>query len=642
MLISDMIGQLGGQNVNGGNKKLATVSLSSAESTKAGDTSLSSFKPGEIFEGTVSDIKDDKVTLSLSNGKTLMARIEGDVPMNQGQSVFFEVRSNDGGTIKITPMTDGDFSNPILNDALKNAGLPVTENNLSLVKLMMNNGLPINADNLSRMGRIVNSNSSVDISTIISMDKMGIKITQENISNFTRFEENNNALLKEADNITNSFSKMFESSGMSGESITDFENTLLSSLDNLFSSKNIISTEDNSAITEALSNGLSEVSKTEQGYENILSDNLNGMANESESGAAANQTILSGKDLNSVLEQQINVADNQNIDAEKTTVNNQSFNSENSNDASNEILINNSSNNDIENIVPKASDNNADIIMEQSGLPGDMSKVSDELSKLPGFRESNQQIFDENGNLKSTVSGKDLLEAAVSFFKDNPEMAREHAKSFFSSKEYNNILSDIMKGDWSLKPDQVSSKDAVKELYKNLEKQLDTIDHIAKNFSGNDNPVSDAVKSAKGNVDFINQLNQMYSYVQIPLKMMNQNATGDLYVYTDKRKKGGKNSDSLSAFLHLSLDKLGNVDISVKLNKKNVDVKFYMDNDLSYKLVMDNKELLIDRLAKKGYTSKIEVSEESQPENFVEKFLNDNSINQSNHDVKRFSFDVRA
>ena len=57
---------------------------------------------------------------------------------------------------------------------------------------------------------------------------------------------------------------------------------------------------------------------------------------------------------------------------------------------------------------------------------------------------------------------------------------------------------------------------------------------------------------------------------------------------------------------------------------------------------MDNKDILIDRLAKKGYTSKIEVSEESQPENFVEKFLNESLGNSTSHDIKRFSFDVRA
>ena len=642
MLISDMIGQLGGQNVNGGNKNTATASLRFAESTKSGDTSLSSFKPGEVFEGTVSDIKDDKVTISLSNGKTLMARIEGAVPMNQGQSVFFEVRSNEGGTIKISPMPDDDFSNPILNDALKNAGLPITANNLSLVKEMMNNGISINADNLGRMGRIVNTNSSVDISTIINMDKMGIKITPDNISNFTRLEENNNALLKEADNITSSISKMFESSGMSGESIVDFENTILSSLDKLSNGKNVLPTGSGVDTIVNLSESVTDGVKTDQNSENVLNKDLTGLLTETRSDTVDATTILGKQDVTSALQQQGNVIVTNNVDGEKETVNNQPVKSESNINIADEIIINDSAENKPEDSASKTLQSNTDNVLEKSNLSGDMVKVSDELSKLPGFKDSNQQIFDENGNLKPTVSGKELLETAVSFFKDNPEIARDHAKSFFSGKEYNNILSDIMKGDWSLNPDQVSSKDVVKELYKNLEKQLDTINNIAKNFSGNNNPVSDAINSAKGNVDFINQLNQMYSYVQIPLKMMNQNATGDLYVYTDKRKKGGKSSDSLTAFLHLSLDKLGNVDIAVKLNRKNAEVKFYMDNDSSYKLVMDNKDILIDRLAKKGYTSKIEVSEESQPENFVEKFLNESLGNSTSHDIKRFSFDVRA
>jgi len=642
MLISDMIGQLGGQNANGGNKNNATVSLRLAESTKSGDTSLSSFKPGEVFEGTVSDIKDDKVTISLSNGKTLMARIEGSVPMSQGQSVFFEVRSNEGGTIKISPMPNGDFSNPILNDALKNAGLPITANNLSLVKEMMNNGISINADNLGRMGRIVNTNSSVDISTIINMDKMGIKITPENISNFVRLEDNNNALLKEADNITASISKMFESSGMSGESIVDFENTLLLSLDKLTNGKNVLPTGSSAETIVNLSESATDGVKTDQNSENVLNKDLTGLLTETGSDTVDDAPTLGKQSVTSALQQQDNVIVTKNDDGEKDTVNNQPIKSESNINIADEIIINGSAENKPEDSVSKTIQSNINNVLGQSNISGDMVKLSDDLSKIPGFRDSNQQIFDENGNLKPTVSGKELLETAVSFFKNNPEIANEYAKSFFSGKEYNNILSDIMKGDWSLNPEQVSSKDAVKELYKNLEKQLDAINNIVKNFSGNDNPVSNAIDSAKGNVDFINQLNQMYSYVQIPLKMMNQNATGDLYVYTDKRKKAGKSSDSLTAFLHLSLDKLGNVDIAVKLNRKNAEVKFYMDNDLSYKLVMDNKDMLIDRLAKKGYTSQIDISEESQPENFVEKFLNESMGNSMSHDVKRFSFDVRA
>jgi hypothetical protein len=272
----------------------------------------------------------------------------------------------------------------------------------------------------------------------------------------------------------------------------------------------------------------------------------------------------------------------------------------------------------------------------------DMTRLSNELLKLPGFLDANTDLFNENNVLKSSVTEKEFLSAAILFFENNPEVAKNHAKSFFTDKSYNNILSDIIKGDWSLKPEQVSSKETIKELYKNIEKQLDSIDKAAKAFSNNSNSVSDTVNSAKSNVDFMNQINQLYSYVQIPLKMMNQNATGDLYVYTGKKKSGNKGNDSLSAFLHLSLNNLGNVDVSVKLNKKIADVRFYLDNDASYKLVIDNKEMLVERLLKKGYTSKIEVSEETQPENYVEKFLKDNSAAQSNGEIKRFSFDVRA
>lgn len=37
------------------------------------------------------------------------------------------------------------------------------------------------------------------------------------------------------------------------------------------------------------------------------------------------------------------------------------------------------------------------------------------------------------------------------------------------------------------------------------------------------------------NVEFMNQVNQMYTYAQIPLKMSGQHASGELFVYTNKR-----------------------------------------------------------------------------------------------------------
>lgn len=49
-----------------------------------------------------------------------------------------------------------------------------------------------------------------------------------------------------------------------------------------------------------------------------------------------------------------------------------------------------------------------------------------------------------------------------------------------------------------------------------------------------------AVSNLQGNIEFMNQINNAYHYVQIPLRMSNQNAHGDLLsilirvVWTDR------------------------------------------------------------------------------------------------------------
>lgn len=79
----------------------------------------------------------------------------------------------------------------------------------------------------------------------------------------------------------------------------------------------------------------------------------------------------------------------------------------------------------------------------------------------------------------------------------------------------------------------------------------------------------------RGNIEFMNQLNQAYTYVQVPLKMSGQNANGELYVYTNKKNLRDPDAE-LSAFLHLDLEHLGSTDVSVKMQHRNVKTNFYM------------------------------------------------------------------
>ena len=57
---------------------------------------------------------------------------------------------------------------------------------------------------------------------------------------------------------------------------------------------------------------------------------------------------------------------------------------------------------------------------------------------------------------------------------------------------------------------------------------------------------------------------RMYTYAQIPLKMSGQHASGELFVYTNKKALAQGEKD-LTAFLHLDLDHLGSTDVSVRM-----------------------------------------------------------------------------
>lgn len=140
-------------------------------------------------------------------------------------------------------------------------------------------------------------------------------------------------------------------------------------------------------------------------------------------------------------------------------------------------------------------------------------------------------------------------------------------------------------------------------------------------------------------MEFMNQVNQMYTYAQIPLKMSGQHASGELFVYTNKKALAQGEKD-LTAFLHLDLDHLGSTDVSVRMRGREVSTCFYLDNDTAYALLEKNYPVLEARLEKKGYHCKIDVVNEEKHVNFVDDFLKMDQPAATQ--LHRYSFDMRA
>ena len=93
------------------------------------NVSFKGMPQGSVFEGNVAKIKGNQVLLVLENGQSIKARLDGSVKLSLGQSMFFQVKSNENGVVSIKPYTDGVHSNPTLLKALLAAGLMTDENN---------------------------------------------------------------------------------------------------------------------------------------------------------------------------------------------------------------------------------------------------------------------------------------------------------------------------------------------------------------------------------------------------------------------------------------------------------------------------------------------------------------------------------
>lgn len=533
-----------------------TTSTDAMNGTRGVEKLVSSVREltaGNIFEGTVNSIHGGKVVLGLSNGTELAARLDANMQLMKGQSMFFQVKSNDGATIAIRPFTvDGAGVNLTLLNALKAAGLPVTDKYLNMANSMMQEQMPIDKNSLAQMARVLMANPDMSASTAVQMKKLDIPITNEMVAQFENYMDDSSAVHKALDSFISELPAILSGKEMPLSQLKNFDSQLLM----------------------ILADGMETTSPT------------TGEAIISNSEALANGDAVAQSGL-------------QTLDSE--------------------------------------------LMVEQSGHSTEDGQVDAQIDvKVPASQEQVvkllNSLFGELGASSKDSPGA-LLNKIANFILNNENVSKDALNQLFSSKDMRVFLRDVLEGQMYLKPEDVADGEKVKKLYERLESKAQSLESLLVNAGLKDTSLAQTVNDVRGNIDFMNQLNQTYTYVQIPLKMTGQNASGQLYVYTNKRDLGDPDRD-LTAFLHLDMDHLGSTDVSVRMHKKDVDTKFYMDSDESYALIKKHMPKLQERLRQKGFNVTIYVENEGKKVNFVEDFLKKDAP--SAGQLHRYSFDVRA
>ena len=619
MHISDLLGQYN-RNISSG-----TEELKAASGMQKVVSTLEELSSGSVFEGTVSSVKNGKVTLALSDGQTITARLSGKVPLSQGTPMFFQVKSNDGVTIEIKPYTGaGSGGNPILTNALTEGTVPVTERNLAMVDAMMKEQMPIDKQSLLNMARIANMNPGVNITTVVSMTKLGIPVSPEMAAQFENYMTDEHAILQEMDQAMNELADLAGSSNLTPDQAVQMNQKIVT----------ILLSEQTVTGAPVNAEGQIETGGQTTAEGQIVTGGQITAEGQIVTGGqtTAEGQILTGGRLG---------AEEQTVNGEQTTTAGQAVREGTGGQALGEVLSEQQFSS-----LGRLLQNIPSLVESTKLFPEAMEQdifidtLEDEsvVQNLMA-EDAKGEAADGKTTLDKNLTVSDFLRTVSQILSENNGTASQNIQKLLGSDAYKSLLRNVMEQQWLIRPEELKQEKKISQLYEKLEQQMKQVEDALKEAGVTKTRFPDTAAEVRGNIEFMNQLNQAYTYVQVPLKLSGQNVNGELYVYTNKKNLRDPDAE-LSAFLHLELEHLGSTDVSVKMQHRNVKTNFYMADDASYDLVEKYLPILEQKLKDKGYQCTITMTKEEKKVSFGDDFLRKDMPQTGT--LHRYSFDVRA
>ena len=635
MQISDLVGQYSRNVANG------TEELHGAQSVQKLVSTIGDLSAGSIFEGTINSVRGGKVTLALGNGQTITARLDGKMDLQQGSSMFFQVRANDGQTIAIRPYTElGNVSNPILLNALSAAQVPATNRTLVMVDTMMQEQMSIGRQSILDMAKLVGANPDANVQTIVQMTKLGLPVTEEMAAQFENYLSDRQALVGEMDLAAGHMMELLSDEALSPETAFSLYEKMLdifmpgaeaadAGVTAAAGQESSAAEAGAGAIAEAVGQeNAATVAEAEAGAPTAAEQGTAAASAVAEKAGAASTTETAGQGAAAEAETGVGVTAELTYGRTAETPG-----------TVGELL----SKEQIEHLGKMLRNIPALIGNEEIFAGGEQEEVfvdtlseeGPEVAKLMAQEEAAQ----EQPVLNEKLTAEQFLQKLGRALAQNGGFGFAGMQKLFAGKEFQTIFRSVIEKQWLLQPEELKQEHKVSGLYERLEQQLSQMEEAVRATGSTQNTFLQTASQIHGNLEFMNQMNQIYHYVQLPLKMSGQNANGELYVYANRKNLRDPDAE-LTAFLHLDMEQLGSTDVSVRMQNRSVRTNFYLEDDASYDLVEKHLEVLNKRLKSKGYQSSITVTHEKKDISFKENIVKKGKATVGS--LHRYSFDVRA
>lgn len=588
-------------------------SVSGAVSAAGGQSvDVTQLKPGDTFQGEITSVNGEDVQIQLANGQYMAAKLARDVQVALGQIMNLQVQSNKDNRVVLKPVYDGNSQMLRVGEAaLRAANMAVNEKNLQLVSKLIENGMSIDKKTLMTYNRLALQNSQIDLSNIIKLNKLQLPVTEENARQLQNYQNLEHKILDGVRTAADELVKTFDS--ILGEG-TPLQNVPAGALENgtkfmeqvltLLGEENV---GEDAPVVKAGENGTAaDVVNGENGQNTAdagnTADTISGGAQE---GA---KVILhdSSKNLENTVAEKVQEQIPKGEEARADI------------DVGKQLTT--KVNDTIEN---ETEGRQAQTANAQGAVKGTEGEAVRELVQLLKG-EKNENVPDKV--IHYINSQKAQIKDIKQFLLDTEigkNLTAEQKAKIFHSEPFKSMLKEGLQKQWTLTPEELTKDGKVEEFYQKLMRESSQLSKLMNEAlqSGSQSanaPQAKAMGNIAENVEFINQMNQMFNYVQLPLKLGNSQAHGDLYVYTNKKNMAHKDG-MLTAFLHLDMEYLGSLDVSIALQTERgkVTTKFYLDED-SIALVEEHIGELSARLEKKGYQCKNMLLEKDEDKTVIE------------------------
>ena len=625
-----------------------------AGSASAQGVDVTQLQPGDTFQGEIVSVNGEDVQIQLTNGQYMAAKLERDVQVAIGQFMNLQVQSNKDNRVVLKPVYDGKMQMLRVGEAaLRAANMSVSDRNLALVSTLLENGMSINKNTLMLFNRLTLQNPGANIADLIKLNKLQLPVNDNSLTQLQNYQNMEHKLLDGIREASDEILKLYDT--LTGKADVQGNQNILAN-----------------AVSDAAQGAVPGQTVLEIGGK-FMEQVLVLLAGEEEQ--TGNTQVPANESGSALISQEGQTAqpETENIVLENAVSRNIVSESVVSKDTvSKSVILENVGEDAGDTIDGKgnhpqeattiettddgkfSADRNAQQLSKQETIPQEIQQQTPKnvqqnqwpsMDTIPAQALPNKIVsLIREGMKDKTLTLKDVKQLLMDSDLGK-QLTTEQKAVIFRSEPFRSMFKNGLQKQWTLTPQELTQEGRVEEFYQKLARessQLTRMMNEAMQASGQSGSGTQAraMGNISENVEFMNQMNQMFNYVQLPLKLSNSQAHGDLYVYTNK-KNMARRDGMLTAFLHLDLDNLGSLDISISLQveRNQITTKFYLDED-SIALVEGHIDELTQRLTKKGYQCKNVILEKEEDKTVLERM--EEQVSGGNAVLGYRTFDTRA